>query len=148
MWDAGTNALSNSIVCLSGPALCVKFTSVSFQVVIELGYTESMNQKELRSVCSQCANAYSTMRRSPAPCALHLTSCEGLLAEGLLAAGLGNWTGVYRHTEAVPQAFSTVDGPIVMLSPDAEEPLLELDPAAVYVIGGIVVRADTCHECT
>jgi len=108
------------------------------RVVIELGYTESMNQKELRSVCSQCANAYSTMRRSPAPCALHLTSCEGFLAEGLLAAGLGNWTGVYQHTEAVPQAFSGADGPIVMLSPDAEEPLLELDPAAVYVIGGIV----------
>jgi len=78
-------------------------------------------------------------RRSGSPFEVHVTSwCPGS-EEDEMAAGMGSraWP-VHWHTQPVLEVFPRDQ--VVMLSPDAGEPLLHLEPHLVYCIGGIVDR--------
>jgi tRNA (guanine9-N1)-methyltransferase len=52
--------------------------------------------------------------------------------------GASSWP-VNKHAAPLLEVYPATD--CIFLSPDADEPLLELDPQKVYVIGGIVDRS-------
>ncbi|KAH9179746.1 guanine-1-methyltransferase-domain-containing protein [Lactarius sanguifluus] len=89
------------------------------RVVLDLGFDDKMNDKEITSLCSQLAYVYSTNRRSPNPFrSLLFTSLNGQTLsrlEKLNDAGYKRWTGTEwwlesyhklwtrNPTEAVPK---------------------------------------------
>jgi len=110
------------------------------RVAIDLSYSESMTAKEQASLASQLARCWGINRRASHPVSLSLTGLskcpiEEWKAGGGQLADAGNWK-VHLVEEDVSVAFPKEE--LVLLSPDAEEPLLELDPTKVYVIGGLV----------
>ncbi|EFJ43329.1 hypothetical protein VOLCADRAFT_96591 [Volvox carteri f. nagariensis] len=92
----------------------------------------------LRSLCKQIENASSLNKRHPRPACLTLTSWGEPLAAVAAPSGAAGWR-VVKRAEGPVEAFGAEA--VVVLSPDASEPLLDLDPEhRVYVIGGIVDR--------
>jgi hypothetical protein len=67
-----------------------------------------------------------------------VTSFAGNLATFAYHIGAHSWP-INKHTEHVLQLLPPEH--LVVLSPDADEPLLELNPKQAYVIGGIVDRS-------
>lgn len=107
-------------------------------VAVDLGFLGDNSTREVRSLAQQLTYAYSRMRKEYAmPPKLHITDYRGEAGRVLNLAGAGQWL-VHRHEEPLGQVFG--ERKLVYLSPDAEEPLAELDGDAVYVIGGIVDR--------
>ena len=109
------------------------------RVALDLSYGDRMTEKEHASLARQLTRCWGLNRRAAAPCALHLTgmgSCpiECLPRNGGRLDHLSWKVGV--HEEDVSEAFRVED--LVFLSPDASEVLTELDPAKVYVVGGLV----------
>jgi tRNA (guanine9-N1)-methyltransferase len=84
-------------------------------------------------------SAYSINRASTLPLDLHLT---GLTQGAGQLDTLGNthWKNWRLAKHAPPAREVWPAASIVWLSPDAPDPLLSLDAAEVYVIGGIVDR--------
>lgn len=78
--------------------------------------------------------------RFEAPAALTVTSFKGPLAAFAARLGAASWP-LERHEAHVLEVFGGARGRVVMLTPDADEPLAgPLEPGAVYVVGGIVDR--------
>lgn len=73
--------------------------------------------------------------RSPTPVALTVTSFTGALAAFAIHMGAAAWP-INKHEQSLLELYS--HDSLVLLSPDAAEPLLTIDPTKVYVIGGIV----------
>lgn len=73
--------------------------------------------------------------RSPQPVALTVTSFTGALAAFATHMGAAAWP-INKHSESLLELYSPDS--IVLMSPDAQEPLTNIDPTKVYVIGGIV----------
>lgn len=67
--------------------------------------------------------------------ALTVTSYKGALAAFADHMGAGAWP-VNKYEESLLERYDPSD--IVVLSPDAQDPLDAIDPSKVYVIGGIV----------
>ena len=105
------------------------------RVVIELGFTEYMKSKELRSVISQLSFTYGYLKRAKQPLELHLCSFNGNIKNLLCnLQGFSSWK-VHLHEESCQSVFG---GQLAYLSPDAPDELHQLDENVVYVIGGIV----------
>ena len=92
----------------------------------------------------QVGMCYATLKRGGAAVpTFHLTSLSDRnapLRAALEAQGVYRWA-VGRHEAAVWEVFKPQS--LIYLSPDAQEPLpwdAPLDPAAVYVIGGVIDR--------
>eukprot|EP00200_Dunaliella_tertiolecta_P003984 CAMPEP_0202350716 /NCGR_PEP_ID=MMETSP1126-20121109/7673_1 /ASSEMBLY_ACC=CAM_ASM_000457 /TAXON_ID=3047 /ORGANISM="Dunaliella tertiolecta, Strain CCMP1320" /LENGTH=319 /DNA_ID=CAMNT_0048942735 /DNA_START=88 /DNA_END=1048 /DNA_ORIENTATION=+ len=92
---------------------------------------------ESRSLAKQVEAAMAYNRRLDRPLAIHCTSWGGEVAQFGNYIGAQNWP-VMLHTESLLDLFDP--SRVIVLSPDAEEPMLEFDPDKVYVIGGIVDR--------
>ena len=107
------------------------------RVVFDLSYGTKMSAKEQTSLARQLARSWGINRNAPAPVGLHLTGLGTCPVGCLPHAGddIERWK-VHRISEDVADAFPHEQ--LVFLSPDADEPLLELDPKLVYVIGGLV----------
>ncbi|KAG1658752.1 hypothetical protein FOA52_000865 [Chlamydomonas sp. UWO 241] len=97
-------------------------------------------RKEVRSLVKQIEMSVGANRRAAAPFDLHVTSWEPGSDVDVFGAGVhcGSWD-VTRHAAALPELFPLDQ--VVMLSPDAPEPLSVLEPGKVYCIGGIVDRS-------
>lgn len=76
--------------------------------------------------------------RSSHPVALTVTSFTSHLEIFALHMGAHSWP-LNKHQEHILDLYAAED--LIVLSPDSDEPLLELDPAKAYVIGGIVDRS-------
>ena len=111
------------------------------RVALDLSYSEHMNPKEHKSLSRQVARCWGLNRRAALPISLHLTGlarCPRACLPVDEATGsevVSKWK-VHRLDEDVSAAFQHDE--LVFLSPDADEPLLALDPSKVYVIGGLV----------
>ncbi|GIM05741.1 hypothetical protein Vretimale_10224, partial [Volvox reticuliferus] len=108
------------------------------RIVIDCSFSPEAPPKELRSLCKQIENSSAINKRYPRPACLTLTSWGEPLASVAAPCGAAGWRLV-KLVEGPAEAF----GPeaVVVLSPDAAEPLLDLDSERhVYVIGGIVDR--------
>jgi tRNA (guanine9-N1)-methyltransferase len=84
------------------------------------------------------ATAAAAAFRSSQPVALTITSFSGHLETFAQHMGAYSWP-INKHNNHVLQLLPPEQ--LVVLSPDADEPLLELNPDKAYVIGGIVDRS-------
>ncbi|KAG2155096.1 guanine-1-methyltransferase-domain-containing protein [Suillus bovinus] len=129
-------------------------TSFAAQVVIDLGFDDMMTDKEVISLTSQLAYAYSANRRSSTPfTSLLFTSLNGRTKARLDAindAGYKRWTNTKWSEEGFDRIWTSksdsCDGDedldahrasVVYLTADSEEELTELKEGEIYVIGGI-----------
>jgi len=119
----------------------------SLRIVFDLSYSEHMDERELRNLKNQLKIAYSDTGARATPPRLVLTSLEegGKLDAQLKAiAGFASWQ-MDKHAEHFTQVVADRSA-LVYLSPDATDVLTgPLDPTKVYVIGGLVDRAQAIH---
>ncbi|KAH8118661.1 guanine-1-methyltransferase-domain-containing protein [Phellopilus nigrolimitatus] len=135
------------------------------RIVVDLGFDEKMNDKEISSLSGQLAYTYSANRKANCPfTSLLYTTLNGRLRtrlDGLNDAGYRRWTGTewweegYDHLWAEKAEESEgKDGKpdetrkrnersrsdkdkVVYLTADADEELEELKEGETYIIGGI-----------
>jgi tRNA (guanine9-N1)-methyltransferase len=107
------------------------------KVCIDLSFNEINSPREQRSLVKQCTLAYAAIRNSTHGIALHISSLQGVVNQSLGEQGIEKWH-IQRHISSAFEVFAREN--VVMLSPDAEDILTELDKSKVYVIGGIVDR--------
>jgi tRNA (guanine9-N1)-methyltransferase len=107
------------------------------RVAIDLAYMEKMSPKERKSLGRQLGYAYSTNRKLDHPFALHVCALPAaeVATSDWLPNGFDRWT--VRTTEGEAGASFPVDE-LIYLSPDSPNVLDRIDPAHVYVVGGLV----------
>ncbi|KXZ54099.1 hypothetical protein GPECTOR_5g202 [Gonium pectorale] len=111
--------------------------SAALRVAIDCSFSPSAPPKEMRSLCKQIENASATNKRHPRPACLTLTNWSEQLAALAAPCGGDGWR-VLRLAQGPAEAFGA--DRVVVLSPDATEPLTSVDCEHAYVIGGIVDR--------
>eukprot|EP00036_Acanthoecidae_sp_10tr_P013441 CAMPEP_0206286628 /NCGR_PEP_ID=MMETSP0106_2-20121207/698_1 /ASSEMBLY_ACC=CAM_ASM_000206 /TAXON_ID=81532 /ORGANISM="Acanthoeca-like sp., Strain 10tr" /LENGTH=697 /DNA_ID=CAMNT_0053717155 /DNA_START=146 /DNA_END=2240 /DNA_ORIENTATION=+ len=112
---------------------------VALQVAVDLGLGDHQSEKELNKLANQIRRLYGTNMVSRSPAHVHFT---GLKEGSRIARVLGRYCDGFesyvatrtplRHTEFFPRER------LVYLTPDSPNPLIELDPSKVYVLGGLV----------
>lgn len=105
-------------------------------VVIDLDFDALMTERERTSLACQLGYCYSANRNAGFSLRLHLSSLHGRMAAQVArVGGSENWP-VARHESSYLEAFDRDS--LVYLSSESEHVLDALDPARVYVIGGLV----------
>ena len=123
------------------------------RLAIELAFGPLMNIKERSSLQRQMVRAYGNNRKATKPLDLYFTA-TGQAAAYHTHPENGwvfhpDWKD-WDCNRCQETAINTWDrDEIVWLSPDADAPLLELDPNDVYVVGGLidksVIKNHTCN---
>ncbi|GLC41919.1 hypothetical protein PLESTF_000100300 [Pleodorina starrii] len=110
----------------------------ALRIAIDCSFAPSAPPKEMRSLCKQIENASSINKRYPRPACLTLTHWGEPLASVAAPCGAEGWR-VVKMSQGPAEAFGA--DRVVVLSPDASEPLTDVDSERfAYVIGGIVDR--------
>eukprot|EP01024_Parvocaulis_polyphysoides_P011469 TRINITY_DN14015_c0_g4_i1.p2 TRINITY_DN14015_c0_g4~~TRINITY_DN14015_c0_g4_i1.p2 ORF type:complete len:349 (-),score=24.09 TRINITY_DN14015_c0_g4_i1:308-1354(-) len=107
------------------------------QVVVECSFIQDCSEREMKSLAKQIERGMGYNKKANFPVNLSLTSFSGGLKGFSDKLGAEHWS-CHKHTENVLQLFP-VDQ-LVILSPDAEQPLQEVEKDKIYVIGGLVDR--------
>lgn len=113
-------------------------SSNTVRVAIDFGYDELMSDKDMAKCSKQLLRVYTENRKSSAPIRLHYTGIrEGSKIKTALDRNDGylNWD-VKMHPESYIDIFD--HDSIVYLTSESENVLTEIDPNAVYIIGGLV----------
>lgn len=113
------------------------------KIVINCGFGDAMNDKELTSLSKQIQLTYAVLKASTVPFQLNLTSMDannGVFPR-LEKSGFSTWKAHF-YDKPYWEVFSSV----IVLSPDADEELEEVDPNATYVLGGLVDRTKLKKE--
>ena len=115
------------------------------RLAIDFGYDRLMSSHGLASLATQAGICHHLAKQHGEHVTLALCGLEpgGAAAAHVDGAGSdtgagGDAWGLRRHASLADLAAA--DGPLVYLSPDAEEPLLALQPGWVYVVGALVDR--------
>jgi len=121
--------------------LCAPLGLVPCRVALECSFGGAMSPRERKSLAHQIVRCYGHNRKAARPLHLHLSGlAEGAQHPDVLPAN-GHWQAWTDITLVQPTAEERWPDEVVWLTPDASEPLLELDPSAVYVIGGLIDRS-------
>ncbi|KAG2449455.1 hypothetical protein HYH02_005602 [Chlamydomonas schloesseri] len=111
-----------------------------WRLVIDCGFVHTLTaHKELRSLAKQIQTSVGHNRRAEAPFCLQVTSWFGEVAEYAEGTMGGAAWPLLKRQQATLDLFPREL--ITVLSPDAAEPLTDLDPDRVYVVGGIVDKS-------
>lgn len=106
------------------------------RVCLDLDFVDYMAPKDLAKVGKQVRRCYARNRRTQRALQLHVTSLRPPLQAHLgTAKELKGWD-VHRHAEDYGAVFAREE--LVYLTSESEVTLETLDPAKVYVIGGLV----------
>ncbi|KAL0353324.1 UNVERIFIED_CONTAM: tRNA (guanine(9)-N1)-methyltransferase [Sesamum angustifolium] len=109
-------------------------------IVIDLEFSHLMNTNELHSLVQQIMYCYAINGRCALPAHLWLTGCQGEMQNQLLRIpGYDKWV-IEKEDRSYIDAFQDQKEKLVYLTADSETILDELDPKAVYIIGGLVDR--------
>lgn len=109
-------------------------------VVIDLEFAHLMNSSELNSLVQQIMYCYAVNSRCASPAHLWLTSCVGEMQNHLQRLpGYDKWL-IEKEDRSYIEAFQDQKEKLVYLTADSENVLNELDPNAIYIIGGLVDR--------
>lgn len=114
-----------------------------FKVCIDLGWNDTMSEKERKSLCRQIAYSYNSLRKciedDRTPMSLSVCGLDDVIAQSLthVANGWKSWP-IEIHEKKLEDVHTV--GSIVYLTHDATDVLDKLDEKDVYVIGGIVDR--------
>ena len=109
------------------------------RVVLDLSYGAHMSAREHNSLQRQLSRCWGANRRAAAPVSLHLAGLAQCPAACLPPGGDHLRWKVHRLDERVEERFPPAS--LTFLTPDAPDVLGALDPARVYVIGGLVDRS-------
>lgn len=109
------------------------------KIVVEVAFAEKSNDREIRSLARQLQYCIAANRRAAQPGALHFASYTGPVREFAEERMGGSRWLAHFHTKSALELFPKED--IIVMSPDAEEPLTEVDPGKIYLIGGLVDRS-------
>ncbi|KAF4043987.1 tRNA (Guanine-1)-methyltransferase [Phytophthora infestans] len=114
--------------------------SSGIQVVVDLAFALDQTTRESHSILKQLGCVYGYLKTCPLDrlLSLHLASCTQGLASICAQHGVPNWK-IGRHEEPLEQLYDA--DKLVYLSPDSDNVLEHLDPAFVYIVGGIVDRS-------
>eukprot|EP00940_MAST-03C_sp_MAST-3C-sp2_P000886 g886.t1 len=108
------------------------------RVVLDLSFEKLMTEKEIRSLKQQVVYCYAANKRASVPFNLCLSSFTGSTKETLVNfPGFHNW--IARPDER-PYTDIFDASELVYLTSDSPNTIQALDPAKVYIIGGIVDR--------
>ncbi|PIN01223.1 tRNA methyltransferase [Handroanthus impetiginosus] len=109
-------------------------------VVIDLEFAHLMNSTELHSLVQQIMYCYAVNGRCAVPAHMWLTGCHGEMQNELLRIpGYDKWI-IEKEDRSYVEAFQDQKENLVYLTADSENILDELDPKAIYIIGGLVDR--------
>ncbi|KAJ2659318.1 tRNA (guanine(9)-N(1))-methyltransferase [Coemansia sp. RSA 1200] len=110
------------------------------RVVIDMDFDGRMSQREVRSVCAQVGRCYAVNRQTAAPVGLHITRLHGQARRHFdtAMAQHRNWDPEYVVLEDAEYLDVFPADRLVYLTADSPNVIESLDPASVYVIGGIV----------
>ncbi|CAH9125651.1 unnamed protein product [Cuscuta epithymum] len=110
------------------------------KVVIDLEFAHLMSSSELNSLVQQIMYCYAVNRRCSSPAHLWLTSCIGEM-QNLLERlpGYDKWV-IEKENRPYIEVFDNKKENLVYLTADSENVLNEMDPKAIYIIGGLVDR--------
>jgi len=104
--------------------------------VVDLGFEELMNEREIGSLAQQLSYCYCANRRASFPVHLVYTSFGGAV-EKVLTAGYRNWSAVKYEPRSYLDAFAKER--LVYLTSESENVLDgPLEAGDVYVVGGLV----------
>eukprot|EP00922_Rhytidocystis_sp_ex-Travisia-forbesii_P032586 GHVS01048408.1.p1 GENE.GHVS01048408.1~~GHVS01048408.1.p1 ORF type:complete len:368 (-),score=61.43 GHVS01048408.1:243-1346(-) len=118
-------------------------------VCINCGFDDQMNDKELRSLAKQIFYSYHAMKSHRIPLQIHLTSFSksSPLYSRCTRYAFDTWK-IHQSDRAYWEVFPSDQ--LIVLTPDAEEELEDIDKTKTYVIGGLVDRSvsklDTWRE--
>ena len=104
-----------------------------------------MNPRERKSLAHQIVRIYGHNRKAARPLDLHLSGLSSMEEYPDILPANGHWRSWADITLVQEPAEDSWPGEVVWLTPDASKPLLELDPTAVYVIGGLIDRSVTAQ---
>ena len=121
--------------------LCAPLGLVPCRVALECSFGGAMNPRERKSLAHQIVRCYGLNRKALRPLDLHLSGLGEAAQHPDVLPADGHWQAWTDITLVQPSAEERWPGEVVWLTPDASEPLLELDPSAVYVIGGLIDRS-------
>lgn len=108
-------------------------------VCLDLQYAAAMTEKQQTRLCGQLARVYGANRRAERPVRLVLTHLpEESQLHQLCCRRIAGFPQLQLERQPAGPAALFPPSRLVFLSPDAEEPLLQLLPDRVYVIGGLV----------
>lgn len=110
-------------------------------IAIDCDFEELMNDREVNSMCQQIMRSYGANRKATEPVRLCLVGQRrGGKVESCFAkiCGAVQWLAFATHERSVTEVFSLES--LVYLTSESEHEIESLDPAKVYVIGGIVDR--------
>lgn len=114
-----------------------------FAVCIDLGWTEHMTEKELKSLVKQIGYSYSAIRKvaedSQVPMRLSVAGLDSSMKE-MMDKQASGWTEWPIDVSEKPLCELHAPSSIVYLTHDSDVVLECLDADKVYVIGGIVDR--------
>ena len=108
------------------------------RVAIDFQYDGLMSQKELIHLASQIRRVYGANRCSLTPAHLYLTNMSKDSSSYAVCRQKNEGFDSYvleRSGQALTKLFKLEE--LIYLSPDAAEPLMEIDSSKVYVIGGL-----------
>ena len=108
-------------------------------ILIDIVYEERMNSKENRSLCTQVELIMKAIRHMEDPPGIHLCSVQGFAKEQLQKMRYQFWK-LKSNEEDILEVAKKMNKKPIYLSPDAPDPLTEIDPDAAYIIGGLVDR--------
>ncbi|KAJ1744008.1 tRNA (guanine(9)-N(1))-methyltransferase [Coemansia sp. RSA 989] len=115
-------------------------TRSGHQFVIDMDFDDKMIDKEIKSVCSQVGRCYSANRQGPQYVDLHVTKLHGKCRHRFDTAMADHvhWlkTHVMFHDKEYIDMFDK--DKLVYFTADSPNVVETLDPAKVYIIGGIV----------
>lgn len=111
------------------------------RIVLDLEFPDKMTENERKSLASQVGYCYSVNGRAAAPAHLILSGVRGTMAEALArhASDYDRWLATVTAADYVDH-FAAERDALVYLTADSPHELSELDPAKIYVVGGIVDR--------
>ncbi|KAE9035037.1 hypothetical protein PR003_g8041 [Phytophthora rubi] len=110
------------------------------RVVVDLAFAVDQTTRERNSILKQLGCVYGYLKSCPLDnlVSLHLASYTQDLAAVCAQHGALSWK-IERHEEPLEKLYDAEE--IVYLSPDSDNVLETIDPACVYVVGGIVDRS-------
>lgn len=118
-----------------------KALDIGQKIVIDLDFADLMTDTELRSICQQLGYCWHINCAAKHPAHLALTSLQGKMREvmGRQISGYLNWQATTTEKPYI-EHFADCKDRLVYLTADSENELQELDPEAIYIVGGIVDR--------
>ena len=122
-----------------------QFKDSTTRIVIDLSFSHTLLDKELKSLVLQLTFCYNALKKSNFPISYNLCSFNGdVEAEGL-KMGMDNWD-INLHHQGINKVFTDKLDTVVYLSPDAEKFIYEFKEDHTYVIGGIVDKVINKNE--